>query len=164
MATTTIVLDTQSRSIKSMVCHGCASYADSIIYLTDTACSAEEGWCIHTSCADCVVQAIQPTTVTPLSSFSTFISSQIACDQAVTTLNATKNTKYLVFSDPDKAFECGVGSYSICVIRSVNSKKFLTCRDVRCKKRKRKKNGEHHSYVSGLLSSPRAAQASEVIV
>ncbi len=141
MACTCVSLNEQ-HNISSVVCIGCAGYADSILLITDSngSCSSEQrGWCVHTSCANDVLQQLSPTSHAT-SSFAAFISSEIHTLSPVTILGTTANTtKYLVFADADKSFESSVGGHSVCIIRSVNMRKYLMCRDVRCKKGKCKR-------------------------
>ena len=126
------------------MCVGCTGFADSILYLFDAQYNPgggeKSGWCVHTTCIASVIQSISTQNVVP-NSFTNFVVSQSKLStQRVTVIRETANTaKYLVLTDEDVAYESGVPTFSVCVIRSTQEQKFLTCRDVRCKRGKTKR-------------------------
>ncbi len=140
-ATTSIMLD-DDKSVKSTMCTGCTGFADSILYLHDTQRNAgvpdTSGWCVHTCCVASVLQTLSNKSTT--NSFTCFVAAQSKLTQKVTVIRETANTaKYLVFTDEDAAYESGVPTFSLCVIRRNHNQKFVTCRDVRCKRGKTKR-------------------------
>ena len=140
IAITSITLN-NDKSVRSVVCVGCAGFADSTLYLASqhSPDTIQHGWCVHTCCVDIVLQVKERTSYSS-SSFHSFVASQCKNLNAVTKISqSVSSTKYLVLADPDKSFESCVQSYSICGIRSVHGRKFLTCRDIRCKNAKGKR-------------------------
>lgn len=141
LATTSISMN-PDKSLKSVVCVGCTGYADSILYLSDKqGCASLEqsGWCVHTCCSEAVLQALFKHHHSS-NSFMSFVTAQLSNKEEVTVIKETTSiAKYIVFADADKSYESGVPSFSVCIVRIANKRKFLTCRDVRCKRGKSKR-------------------------
>ncbi len=124
------------------MCVGCTGYADSVLYLSEKhGCASLEqsGWCVHTCCSNDVLQVFlkqhQATT-----SFTAFVSTQVCINEDVTVVRATAAfAKYLVFADSDTTYDNDVPGFAVCIVRVTNKRKFLSCRDVRCKRGKCKR-------------------------
>ncbi len=141
LATTTITMNSDE-STNSVTCIGCTGYADSILYLSEKhGCASLEqsGWCVHTCCSSDVLQVyFKKQQVT--NSFLAFTSVQLRANENVTVIRETAAfTKYLVCSDADTTYDHDVSRFAMCVVRSSKKRKFLSCRDVRCKRGKTKR-------------------------
>lgn len=141
LATTSIFLNTD-KSVKSVVCVGCTGYADSILYLSEKhGCASLEqsGWCVHTCCSNAVLQLYQKQQQIT-NSFMAFVSAQLCVDEHVTVIRETiAIAKYLVLAGSETTYDNDVPGFAVCIVRTANKRKFLTCRDVRCKRGKTKR-------------------------
>jgi hypothetical protein len=141
LATTSISLYDKN-TVKSVVCVGCTGYADSILYVSekDGCASLDQlGWCVHTCCSSTVLKVVLEQEQHSYL-FVSFIASQLRNNQSVTVIRETPAfVKYLVFANEDSAYDNDVPGFSVCIVRAAKKRRFITCRDVRCKKGKNKR-------------------------
>jgi hypothetical protein len=142
----TVVSLYENKEQRSVVCIGCTGFADSIILLGDkdspqVPVTLQQGWCVHTLCMQPVLNQYFNRSVQQDSAFDKFVQDSCALNESIIPLRTSTLccSKYLVFVDSDQSFENDVCSHSVCFIKNVQHRKFISCRDVRCKKGKAKR-------------------------
>lgn len=118
-------------------CIGCSVFADSVLLQSTSTVSASarrNGWCMHTVVAEEVLDVLEEHGSSP---FAKYIESEIRNEEKVTLFGSHGNLeKYLVFADDIESFQAKVPIYSVCTVRNCLRKRYVHCRDIRCRKSK----------------------------
>ena len=131
--------------VTDIACIGCPCYADSVLLLAGAQKEAQpasirtRGWCMHTVACEEILELLPMNNDVaysePSSSFQRYVLLQIVNKDFVTLIGTHgRIEKYLVIADKALCFESQVPVYSICTVRTCGDKKYVHCKDVRCRK------------------------------